>query len=110
MMGELNYEVVRRYVDDVVLIDDATIASGVRDLTFSAKLLAEPAGAAAVAAILSGAIPVKRGERVAAVVSGGNVDAAKLAAMLSRHPDGSEASGGPAWFDAPRSSGRLQHV
>jgi threonine dehydratase len=84
MMGELNYEIVRRYVEDVVLIDDATIASGVRDLLFSAKLLAEPAGAAAVAAIISGAIPVKRGERVAAVVSGGNVDAAKLAAMLSQ--------------------------
>jgi threonine dehydratase len=82
MMGELNYEIVRRYVDDVLLIDDATIAAGVRDLLFSAKLLAEPAGAAAVAAILSGAIPVKRGEHVAAVVSGGNVDAAKLVAML----------------------------
>ena len=66
-----------------MLIDDATIASGVRDLLFSAKLLAEPAGAAAVAAIVSGAIPVKRGERVAAVVSGGNVDAAKLIAILA---------------------------
>jgi len=82
MMGELNYSVVRRYVDDVVLIDDATIAAGVRDLLFSAKLLAEPAGAAAVAAIVSGAIPVKPGERVAAVVSGGNVDSVKLVAML----------------------------
>jgi len=82
MMGELNYSVVRRYVDDVVLIDDATIASGLRDLLFSAKLLAEPAGAAAVAAIVSGTIALKRGERVAAVVSGGNVDSAKLVSIL----------------------------
>jgi threonine dehydratase len=82
MAGQLNYEIVRRYVDDVVLIDDATIAQGVRDLLFSTKLLAEPAGAAATAAVLSGGIPVKRGERVAAVVSGGNVDPAKLIAML----------------------------
>jgi threonine dehydratase len=83
MAGELNYEIVRRYVDDVVLIDDATIGAGMRDLLFSAKLLAEPAGAAATAAVLSGAIPLKGGERVAAVVSGGNVDATKLISILS---------------------------
>ena len=82
MMGELNYEVVRRYVDDVVLIDDATIASGLRDLLFSAKLLAEPAGAASVAAIVAGVLPLKNGEKVAAVVSGGNVDAAKLVGVV----------------------------
>jgi threonine dehydratase len=82
MMGELNYEIVRRYVDDVVLIDDATIASGLRDLLFSAKLLAEPAGAAAVAAIVAGALPLESGEKVAAVVSGGNVDSAKLIGAL----------------------------
>ena len=83
MAGELNYEIVRRYVDDVVLIDDATIVSGVRDLLFSTKMLTEGGGAAAAAAILSGAIPVKSGERVAAVVSGGNVDSAKLISMLT---------------------------
>jgi threonine dehydratase len=82
MMGELNYQIVRRYVDDVVLIDDSTIASGLRDLLFSAKLLAEPGGAAAVSAFLSGAIPLKQGERVAAVVSGGNIDSAKLVTLL----------------------------
>jgi threonine dehydratase len=82
MAGELNFEIVRRYVDDVVLIDDATIAAGARDLLFSAKLLAEPAGAAATAAVLSRAVPLRDGDRVAAVVSGGNVDAAKLIGML----------------------------
>ena len=82
MAGELNYEIVRRYADDVVLIDDATIAAGARELLFSAKLLAEPAGAAATAAILARAIPLRDGERVAAVVSGGNLNTAKLVAML----------------------------
>jgi threonine dehydratase len=65
-----------------VLIDDETIAAGARELLFSAKLLAEPAGAAATAAILARAIPLRDGERVAAVVSGGNLNTAKLVAML----------------------------
>ena len=83
MAGELNYEIVRRFVDDVVLVDDDAIVGAVRELLFSAKLLAEPAGAAGVAAVLTRAFPLRDGERVAAVVSGGNVDAAKLASMLA---------------------------
>lgn len=83
MAGEINYEIVRRYVDDVVLIDDEVIARGVRELLSSAKLLAEPAGAAATAAVMTRAIPLRDGERVAAVVSGGNIDLQKLAAMLA---------------------------
>jgi threonine dehydratase len=84
MAGELNYEIVRRYVDDVVLIDDDAIAGGVRELLMSAKLLAEPAGAAATAAVMTRAIPLRGGERVAAVVSGGNVDIPKLTSVLVR--------------------------
>jgi threonine dehydratase len=83
MAGELNYQIVKKYVDDVVLIDDATIAAGARELLFSAKVLAEPAGAAATAAVMARAIPLKDGERVAAVVSGGNLNVARLQEMLS---------------------------
>ena len=83
MTGELNYEIVKRYVDDVIVIDDDAIAEGVRQLLFSAKLLAEPAGAAGVGALLAGAVPVREGERVAAIVSGGNVDPAKLKSILA---------------------------
>jgi threonine dehydratase len=82
MAGALTYEVVRRYVDDVVLVSDDEIADAVRALLFRAKLLAEPAGAAAVAAVLSRKLPLRQRERVVAVVSGGNVDAEKLKAML----------------------------
>jgi threonine dehydratase len=82
MAGELNYEIVKRYVDDVVVIDDDLIAAAVRDLLFSAKLLAETGGAAATAAILARAIPLRDGERVAAVVSGGNIDATRLRTAL----------------------------
>jgi len=83
MAGELNYQIVRKYVDDVVLIDDATIAAGAKELLFSAKLLAEPAGAAATAAVLARAIPLRDRERVAAVVSGGNLNVTRMHEMLA---------------------------
>jgi threonine dehydratase len=86
MAGELNYQIVRKYVDDIVLIDDTTIATGAKELLFSAKLLAEPAGAAATAAILARAIPMREGDRVAAVVSGGNLNVERLQQMLALSP------------------------
>lgn len=49
---------------------------------FSAKLVVEAAGAAATAAILDRSIPLRDGERVAAIVSGGNIGAAKLKTLL----------------------------
>jgi threonine dehydratase len=82
MAGRLNYDIVRKYVDDVVLVEDEPIIEGMRELLANTKLLAEPAGAAAVAAVLTRAIPVRDGDRVAAVVSGGNVDLPKLAGLL----------------------------
>src|ERR1043166_7273638 len=82
MAGDRAFEVVKRYVDDVVVIPGDAIAAAVRDLVIYAKLVTEPAGAASVAGVLSGAVPVKAAERVACIVSGGNVDAAKLAALL----------------------------
>jgi threonine dehydratase len=82
MAGALTYEAVRRYVDDVVLVTDEDIASAVRAILSRTKLLAEPAGAAAVAAILGRKLPLRAGERVVAVVSGGNVDLARLKELL----------------------------
>jgi threonine dehydratase len=82
MAGELTYEIVRRYVDDVVLVTDAEIAAAVRALLSRVKLLAEPAGAAAVAAILESRLPLRAGARVVAMVSGGNVDLERLKELL----------------------------
>jgi threonine dehydratase len=81
MAGELSYAIVKRYVDDVVLVTDDDIAGAMRDLLLSAKLLAEPAGASAVAALLTGKLPVA-GRRVVCVVSGGNVDLTRLKDLL----------------------------
>jgi threonine dehydratase len=82
MAGTLTYEVVRRYVDDVVLVTDDEIVTAIRALLMRTKLLAEPAGAAGVAALLARKLPVRAGERVVAVLSGGNVDPEKLKGML----------------------------
>ena len=81
--GTRGLDICQRLVDDVVLISDATIAEGMRFLAERAKLVAEPAGAAATAALLAGRIPVRKGERVVSIVSGGNVDRTRFAELLA---------------------------
>jgi threonine dehydratase len=81
--GERNLEIIRRDVDDVVVISDEAILDGLRFLIARARVVAEPAGAAAVGALLSGAVRAKPGERVVAIVSGGNVDPERLAGFLA---------------------------
>ncbi len=82
MTTELPFEIARRYVDDVVVVGDDEIVDAMRVILTSAKLLAEPAGAAGVAALLTGKLRVRAGARVVCVVSGGNVDAARLKTLL----------------------------
>jgi threonine dehydratase len=72
----------RRYLDDIVLLDDATILAGLRFAVERLKQVVEPAGAAALAAVLAGRIPIREGERVAVVLSGGNVEVGRLGALL----------------------------
>ncbi len=72
----------RRYLDDIVLIDDSTILAGLRFAVERLKQVIEPAGAAALAAVLSGRIPIRDGERVAVVLSGGNVEVGRLGSLL----------------------------
>ena len=81
--GTRGLDICRRLVEDVVVIPDAIIAEGLRFLAERAKLVAEPAGAAATGALLAGRIPVRKGERVVAIVSGGNVDRARFAELLA---------------------------
>lgn len=74
MAGELTYRYVADHVEDVVLVSDDEILAAMRLLAIRAKLVAEPSGAAAVAALMCGRVPVGTGETVVAVVTGGNVD------------------------------------
>jgi len=80
--GQINFEIVRRYVDDVVLVTDAEIRTAMRFLLERCKLLAEPAGAAATAALLAGKVKPAAGSRVVSVISGGNIDAENLARQI----------------------------
>ncbi len=81
--GAWTMAMCRRYVDDVVLLDDPTILAGMRFAIERMKQVLEPAGAAALAAVLAGRIPIRDGERVAVVASGGNVDVGRLGALLA---------------------------
>ncbi len=75
--------VCRERVDDVVLVSEDEIAEGMRFLYTRAKLACEPAGAAAVAALLAGKIAIEPGSPVVAVVSGGNADPKVVAGILA---------------------------
>ncbi len=77
--GVRNLEIISGNVADVVLVPDEVILDGVRFLASRARLIAEPAGGAAVGALLSGAVKPRPGENVVAIVSGGNVDLSRLA-------------------------------
>jgi threonine dehydratase len=80
--GEMNYAIVRDLVQEVVLVSDAEIAAAVPVLVDSAKVVPEPAGAAALAALLVGRVTLPPEGPVVAVVSGGNLDLTRLAAMI----------------------------
>jgi len=70
------------FVDEVVVLDDDEIVSGLQVLMRRARVLPEPAGAAATAALLSGRLAIQPGEHVISVVSGGNADPDFLRGLL----------------------------
>ena len=84
-VGELNLAVVEHLVESVVRVTDVEIRYAMALLLERMKLLVEPAGAAALAALMNGKIPVERGTRVAVILSGGNVDVQRLAELLPGH-------------------------
>ena len=77
-VGELNFSVVQRYVDDIVTLPDSDIFDAMLWVMERCKLVVEGAAAAPVAALLHGLIKLPRGARVAAVLSGGNVNLSQL--------------------------------
>ena len=80
--GALTYEITRDLVDDVVLVSDAEIRDAMRALALRAKVVAEPAAAAGLAALLAGRVAPAPGP-VVVVVSGGNVAADVAASALT---------------------------
>jgi threonine dehydratase len=81
--GNLNLEAVKKYVDDIVVVNDAEIARSVYLLLQRAKILAEPAGVAAMAAVLCKKINI-RNKVVVPVISGGNINMSILEQILDK--------------------------
>lgn len=81
-VGALNLEAVRRHDVQVALVDDDEIRAALRLLLERAKLLVEPSGAAALAALLEGRLSLGDADRVVLVLSGGNVDVDRLEELL----------------------------
>ncbi|BCV23380.1 MAG TPA: threonine ammonia-lyase [Firmicutes bacterium] len=81
--GELTFATVQKYVDDIVTVEEDEIANAILMLLERAKVVAEGAGAAPVAAILQHKINLT-GKKVAAVISGGNIDVNILARVIDR--------------------------
>jgi len=82
--GALTFPINKRTLTDVLLVSDKEIEEAVRFLLLRAKILVEPTGAVPAAALLAGKLPMPKSSRVGVVLSGGNIDPALLADILSR--------------------------
>ena len=81
--GENTYAIVKEYVDEIALVTDDEVSSAILALIEKQKMIAEGAGAAAVAAVMFDKFDLK-GKRVVAVVSGGNIDVTSLSRVIDR--------------------------
>jgi threonine dehydratase len=82
-VGEINFEHIRRFVDDIVTVSESQILAAVRTLALDAKLVAEPSGAVTVAAFLYCSDHLPPSPKTVAVITGGNIDPALLARVVS---------------------------
>lgn len=78
-VGSLAFSLVEQYVERIVLVSDESIRNAQRTLWNDLRILAEPGGAAATAALLSQAYRAAPGERVGVIVCGGNADPGQIA-------------------------------
>ncbi len=83
-IGPINFEHVRKYVDDIVTVKEDEIAQAMRHLLFSARILAEPSGAVTTAAAMFHASEMPASDKTVAVVSGGNVEPQLFSEILTR--------------------------
>jgi threo-3-hydroxy-L-aspartate ammonia-lyase len=81
-LGEITFPLVLRHVSDIITATDAELVDAMRFLWERMKLVVEPTGALAAAAVLQGRIDV-RGKRVGIILSGGNVDLKAIAQLFA---------------------------
>ena len=81
--GAWTLAMARRHVDEIGLLDDPTILAGLRFALERLKQVVEPAGAAALAAVLAGRVEIRDGERVGVLLSGGNVEVSRFGELVA---------------------------
>lgn len=81
--GDITFEMVEKYVDEVITVSEDEIATAILSLIEKEKLIAEGAGAVAVAAALFNKLPIKD-KNVVCIVSGGNIDVNILSRVITR--------------------------
>ena len=81
--GTITYQLVEKYVDDVVTVTDDEISAAILALMEQQKLVTEGAGAVAVAAAMFNKVPIK-GKKTVCVLSGGNIDVTILSRVIKR--------------------------
>jgi threonine dehydratase len=84
-IGEINFEHIRRFVDDIISVSEEEIREATRRLAADAKTTAEPSGAVTVAGFLFHREQLPKTNLNVAVISGGNIDPALLAELRSQH-------------------------
>lgn len=81
--GDLTLEICKQYVDEIVSVTDDEISTAILGLIEQQKLIAEGAGAVAVAAAMFGKVDI-RGKKTVCLVSGGNIDVTILSRVINR--------------------------
>ena len=81
--GENTFKLINEYVDDIATVSEDEICSAILALVEQHKMIAEGAGAVAVAAVMFNKLPIKN-KRVVCVVSGGNIDVTSLSRVITR--------------------------
>jgi threonine dehydratase len=83
-VGEHTWPLIEQLVDDIVTVDEEQIAGAVHTLLERQKLVAEGAGAAPIAALIAGKIPVAGSDVCVSVLSGGNIDVNLVSRIIDR--------------------------
>lgn len=81
--GELNFKIVKKYVDTIVTVSEEEMKFAIFLLAKEAKIVAEGAGASSVAALLSKKVPLKDSSNIVCIISGGNIDITLFKSILN---------------------------
>lgn len=82
--GTLTFPILREHITDIRLVTEEEIAAAVRFLALRTRVVVEPTGAVAAAAVLAGKLPAPRGARVGVILSGGNIEPDMFMEILHR--------------------------